>query len=51
MLGVGLGIDFWGEFGSFPGEAANDAERAELLEDGIEIITRLWSGELTTYRG
>ncbi len=51
VLGVGLGIDFWHEFGSFAGEARDDAERAQLLDDGVEIITRLWSGESTTYRG
>lgn len=51
VLGVGLGIDFWREFGGFGGEAADDAERAALLDDGIEIITRLWSGEVVTYEG
>ncbi len=51
VLGVGLGIDFWGEFASFAGEAASDVQRAELLDDGIEIITRLWSGEPTSYSG
>jgi alkanesulfonate monooxygenase SsuD/methylene tetrahydromethanopterin reductase-like flavin-dependent oxidoreductase (luciferase family) len=51
VLGVGLGIDFWNEFGSFGGEAADDAERARMLDDGIEIITRLWTGEPVTYRG
>jgi alkanesulfonate monooxygenase SsuD/methylene tetrahydromethanopterin reductase-like flavin-dependent oxidoreductase (luciferase family) len=51
VLGVGLGIDFWREFRSFAGEAGDDAERARLLDDGIEIITRLWSGDPTTYRG
>ena len=45
VLGVGLGIDFWREFGSFSGEAVDDPQRAELLDDGIEIITRLWSGD------
>src|SRR5437870_3109929 len=51
VLGVGLGIDFWREFGSFGGEVRDDAERARLLDDGIDIIVRLWSGEPTTYRG
>jgi alkanesulfonate monooxygenase SsuD/methylene tetrahydromethanopterin reductase-like flavin-dependent oxidoreductase (luciferase family) len=51
VLGVGLGIDFWHEFSSFSSEASDDAERARLLDDGIEIITRLWSAESTTYRG
>ena len=51
VLGVGLGIDFWGEFSAFDGEATTDVVRAEMVEDGIEIITRLWSGEPTSYRG
>jgi alkanesulfonate monooxygenase SsuD/methylene tetrahydromethanopterin reductase-like flavin-dependent oxidoreductase (luciferase family) len=51
VLGVGLGIDYWKEFRSFSGEAGDDIERAKLLDDGIEIITRLWSGGPTTYRG
>jgi alkanesulfonate monooxygenase SsuD/methylene tetrahydromethanopterin reductase-like flavin-dependent oxidoreductase (luciferase family) len=51
VLGVGLGIDFWKEFSSFSGEAGRDAQRAQLLDDGLEIITRLWSGEPTTYDG
>jgi alkanesulfonate monooxygenase SsuD/methylene tetrahydromethanopterin reductase-like flavin-dependent oxidoreductase (luciferase family) len=51
VLGVGLGIDYWHEFGSFAFEATEDAERAKLLDDGIEIITRLWSAEPTFYRG
>jgi len=51
VLGVGLGIDFWREFAGFSGEAADDPERAALLDDGIEIITRLWSGEPVTFQG
>ena len=51
VLGVGLGIDFWREFASFSGEADDDVARAALLDDGIEIIDRLWSGEPTTYSG
>jgi alkanesulfonate monooxygenase SsuD/methylene tetrahydromethanopterin reductase-like flavin-dependent oxidoreductase (luciferase family) len=51
VLGVGLGIDFWHEFGGFAEPAADDRIRAELLDDGIEIITRLWSGERVSYQG
>src|SRR4029077_19638220 len=36
VLGVGLGIDFWREFGAFSDEARDDPTRAELLDDGIE---------------
>ncbi len=51
VLGVGLGIDYWGEFSSFAAEPGDDAERARLLDDGIEIVSRLWSGQRTSYRG
>jgi alkanesulfonate monooxygenase SsuD/methylene tetrahydromethanopterin reductase-like flavin-dependent oxidoreductase (luciferase family) len=51
VLGVGLGIDFWREFAAFSGEARDDLARAALLDDGIEIIERLWSGERVTYAG
>jgi len=51
VLGVGLGIDFWREFGGFAEPATDDHIRAELLDDGIELITRLWSGEPVSYSG
>ena len=51
VLGVGLGIDYWREFSAFPSEPADDGKRAGLLDDGIEILTRLWSGEPVTYQG
>jgi alkanesulfonate monooxygenase SsuD/methylene tetrahydromethanopterin reductase-like flavin-dependent oxidoreductase (luciferase family) len=51
VLGVGLGIDFWHEFDGFGEPATDDRIRAELLDDGIEIITRLWSGERVSYTG
>ena len=51
VLGVGLGIDHWREFGGFSGEARDDRARAELLDDGIEIIDRLWSGDVVTFHG
>jgi len=50
VLGVGLGIDFWREYAAF-GEAPDDRTRGELLDDGIEIVTRLWSGEPVTHHG
>jgi alkanesulfonate monooxygenase SsuD/methylene tetrahydromethanopterin reductase-like flavin-dependent oxidoreductase (luciferase family) len=51
VLGIGLGIDFWREFGGFAEPADDDQMRAELLDDGIEIIMRLWSGDRVSYRG
>ena len=37
VLGVGLGIDFWREFSAFPGEAADDVERARSEEHTSEL--------------
>lgn len=50
-LGVGLGIDFWREFGAFGEAAEDDAARARLLDDGIEILRGLLSGEEFSYAG
>ncbi len=45
VLGVGLGVDFFNEFSAFDEPADTDAKRARLLDEGIDTITRLWSGE------
>jgi len=45
VLGIGLGIDFWREFSAFGEPATDDAKRAVLVDDGIDLIVRLWSGE------
>ena len=51
VLGVGLGIDYWREFSAFAEPARDDAARAALVDDGIEIIRALWSGEEVSYFG
>jgi alkanesulfonate monooxygenase SsuD/methylene tetrahydromethanopterin reductase-like flavin-dependent oxidoreductase (luciferase family) len=43
-LGVGLGSNPRMEFAPF-GEETGDRERAALLDDGLEVVSRLWSGE------
>ncbi|MFL5766778.1 MAG: LLM class flavin-dependent oxidoreductase [Actinomycetota bacterium] len=43
-LGVGLGSSPRMEFAPF-GEETGDRERAALLDDGLDVITRLWTGE------
>lgn len=50
VLGVGIGTDHSREFTAF-GEPGDDRTHAELLDEGLEIITRLWSGETVHYRG
>ncbi len=49
ILGVGLG---WGspEFEPF-GEDASPRVRAEKLDEGLDILTGLWSGKLFSYQG
>src|SRR5687768_4408332 len=50
-LGAGIGTDHSGEFSAVTGEALTDDHRAELLDEGLEIITRLWTGEHVMFTG
>jgi alkanesulfonate monooxygenase SsuD/methylene tetrahydromethanopterin reductase-like flavin-dependent oxidoreductase (luciferase family) len=43
-LGVGLGAHAEAEFAAF-GEDADPRTRADQLDDGLDVITALWSGE------
>lgn len=50
ILGVGIGHDAFHEysaFGSFP----NKVLRGEMLDEGLEILAGLWSGESFSYEG
>jgi alkanesulfonate monooxygenase SsuD/methylene tetrahydromethanopterin reductase-like flavin-dependent oxidoreductase (luciferase family) len=50
ILGVGLGDDMWNEYSAFGG--AMDARvRGEMLDEGLAVITALWSGKAVTYKG
>ncbi len=51
VLGVGLGHDGWKEFSSFSGEIVDPVERASVLDDSLEILSRLWSGEPVEFEG
>jgi alkanesulfonate monooxygenase SsuD/methylene tetrahydromethanopterin reductase-like flavin-dependent oxidoreductase (luciferase family) len=51
ILGVGLGIDYWHEFSAFAEAAHDDLERAQLVDEGTEIMWQLWSGEPVSYTG
>jgi len=50
-VGVGLGHDGHKEFSSFSGEIVEAVERASFLDDSLEILRRLWSGEPVEYEG
>jgi alkanesulfonate monooxygenase SsuD/methylene tetrahydromethanopterin reductase-like flavin-dependent oxidoreductase (luciferase family) len=51
VLGVGIGTDRYREFTAFSEPATTDAARAALLDEGLDIVTALWSGERVTYAG
>ncbi|MGS0688379.1 LLM class flavin-dependent oxidoreductase [Nakamurella sp. GG22] len=50
VLGVGLGSPAQGDFGIF-GNVTNPVVRAKLLDEGLDIVAGLWSGNWFEYRG
>ncbi|MFX1605497.1 MAG: LLM class flavin-dependent oxidoreductase [Promethearchaeota archaeon] len=50
VLGVGIGAPPDVEFEYF-GEASDAKTRAQMLDEGLDIITGLWSGEPFSYNG
>ena len=50
VLGVGLGVPPELEYGAL-GEPAEPRRHAELLDEGLEVIDRLWSGEPVSHEG
>ncbi|MGH2517712.1 MAG: LLM class flavin-dependent oxidoreductase [Ktedonobacterales bacterium] len=49
-LGVGLGWDEWREYSAF-GESPNDKTHAAMLDEGLNVMTGLWSGAPFSYSG
>ena len=50
VLGVGIGGDWFGDYSTF-GQPADDRTHAEMLDEGLDVITGLWSGDPFTYDG
>jgi alkanesulfonate monooxygenase SsuD/methylene tetrahydromethanopterin reductase-like flavin-dependent oxidoreductase (luciferase family) len=50
VLGVGLGSDDDGEYHDF-GEPTDARVHGEMLDEGLAILTQLWSGEECSYQG
>jgi alkanesulfonate monooxygenase SsuD/methylene tetrahydromethanopterin reductase-like flavin-dependent oxidoreductase (luciferase family) len=50
VLGVGIGSDHGQEFSAY-GEDPADKPHGEMLDEALEVITRLWSEELVDYDG
>lgn len=51
VLGVGLGLDGAGRELSAFGEEMDDRRRAAMLDESLEVITALWSGEEVHFSG
>jgi alkanesulfonate monooxygenase SsuD/methylene tetrahydromethanopterin reductase-like flavin-dependent oxidoreductase (luciferase family) len=50
ILGVGIGSPAYGDFGIF-GEPSGERARAERLDEGLDVLAGLWSGERFSYAG
>ena len=50
ILGIGLGSDRRGEYHDF-GETPDARVRGEMLDEGLDVLTQLWSGEEVSYEG
>jgi alkanesulfonate monooxygenase SsuD/methylene tetrahydromethanopterin reductase-like flavin-dependent oxidoreductase (luciferase family) len=50
ILGVGLGSDDDGEYSDF-GEHADARVHGAMLDEGLAILTHLWSGEEVSFQG
>jgi Luciferase-like monooxygenase len=50
ILGVGIGSPAYGDFGIFH-EPVSERDRAGLLDEGLDILAGLWSGERFSYQG
>jgi alkanesulfonate monooxygenase SsuD/methylene tetrahydromethanopterin reductase-like flavin-dependent oxidoreductase (luciferase family) len=50
IVGVGIGGDWWREY-SAVGEPADAKIHGALLDEGLEVLTKLWTGTPVTYHG
>ncbi len=50
VMGFGLGVDSGRELSGF-GEVVDPVERGRRLDEGIEVLQALWSGEPVEHRG
>ena len=50
VLGIGLGVNSGGELERF-GENTDETERAAMLDEALDLLLALWSGEEVHHRG
>jgi alkanesulfonate monooxygenase SsuD/methylene tetrahydromethanopterin reductase-like flavin-dependent oxidoreductase (luciferase family) len=50
VVGAGIGGDWWREY-SAVGESRDDRTRGDMLDEGLDVVTGLWTGIPFTYKG
>ena len=50
ILGVGIGSPAYGDHGIFH-EPSGDRERGDMLDEGLDVLAGLWTGEKFSYQG
>ena len=50
VVGAGIGGDWWREY-SAVGESRDDRTRGAMLDEGLDVLTGLWTGTPLTYKG
>lgn len=50
VVGAGIGGDWWREY-SAVGEPADARQHGTMLDEGLAVLTGLWSGQPFSYRG
>jgi len=50
VVGAGIGGDWWREY-SAVGERRDDRTRGDMLDEGLDVVTGLWTGTPLTYKG
>jgi alkanesulfonate monooxygenase SsuD/methylene tetrahydromethanopterin reductase-like flavin-dependent oxidoreductase (luciferase family) len=50
IMGVGLGGNWFGDYSRF-GEPTDQKAHGEMLDEGLQVITGLWSGEPFSFEG
>lgn len=50
ILGAGIGGDWFGDYSKF-GEQPDQKAHGEMLDEGLDVLSGLWSGEPFSYEG
>lgn len=50
IVGAGIGGDWWREYSAM-GEPRDDKTRGAMLDEGLDVLTGLWSGGSFSYKG